>query len=183
MRKCHLGTCPVGIATQDPELRKRFAGKAGVPGALPDLRGRGSPADHGPAGLPQVRRDDRPRRAAAAAARRSTTGRPRGWTSRPSSRRPTSPTAARCGASARRATRTRTTSTGRSCEQVEHGHRDRRAGAAGDADPQRPPHGGRDPQQPHRQAARRARACPTARSTSPSAARPGRASGRSWPRA
>ena len=27
MRKCHLGTCPVGIATQDPELRKRFAGK------------------------------------------------------------------------------------------------------------------------------------------------------------
>jgi len=27
MRKCHLGTCPVGIATQDPALRKRFAGK------------------------------------------------------------------------------------------------------------------------------------------------------------
>jgi len=27
MRKCHLGTCPVGIATQRPELRKRFAGK------------------------------------------------------------------------------------------------------------------------------------------------------------
>lgn len=28
MRKCHLNTCPVGIATQDPELRKRFAGTA-----------------------------------------------------------------------------------------------------------------------------------------------------------
>jgi len=28
MRKCHLNTCPVGIATQDPELRKRFTGKA-----------------------------------------------------------------------------------------------------------------------------------------------------------
>jgi len=28
MRKCHLGTCPVGIATQDPDLRKRFNGKA-----------------------------------------------------------------------------------------------------------------------------------------------------------
>ena len=28
MRKCHLGTCPVGIATQDPDLRKRFQGKA-----------------------------------------------------------------------------------------------------------------------------------------------------------
>jgi glutamate synthase domain-containing protein 3 len=27
MRKCHHGTCPVGIATQDPELRKRFAGE------------------------------------------------------------------------------------------------------------------------------------------------------------
>ena len=28
MRKCHLNTCPVGIATQDPELRRRFTGKA-----------------------------------------------------------------------------------------------------------------------------------------------------------
>ena len=27
LRKCHLGTCSVGIATQDPELRKRFTGK------------------------------------------------------------------------------------------------------------------------------------------------------------
>ncbi len=26
MRKCHLNTCPVGIATQDPYLRKKFAG-------------------------------------------------------------------------------------------------------------------------------------------------------------
>ncbi|HEX3391392.1 MAG TPA: glutamate synthase large subunit, partial [Solirubrobacteraceae bacterium] len=26
MRACHLNTCPVGIATQDPELRKRFQG-------------------------------------------------------------------------------------------------------------------------------------------------------------
>jgi glutamate synthase (NADPH/NADH) large chain len=28
MRKCHLNTCPVGVATQDPELRKRFSGDA-----------------------------------------------------------------------------------------------------------------------------------------------------------
>jgi glutamate synthase (NADPH/NADH) large chain len=28
MRKCHLNTCPVGIATQNAELRKRFSGKA-----------------------------------------------------------------------------------------------------------------------------------------------------------
>ncbi|MBF0308942.1 MAG: glutamate synthase large subunit [Magnetococcales bacterium] len=27
MRKCHLGTCPVGIATQDAELRRKFTGK------------------------------------------------------------------------------------------------------------------------------------------------------------
>ncbi|HEY8751516.1 MAG TPA: glutamate synthase large subunit [Tepidisphaeraceae bacterium] len=27
MRVCHLNTCPVGIATQDPDLRKKFAGK------------------------------------------------------------------------------------------------------------------------------------------------------------
>ena len=27
MRKCHLNTCPVGVATQDPVLRRRFAGK------------------------------------------------------------------------------------------------------------------------------------------------------------
>ena len=27
MRKCHLNTCPVGVATQDPELRKKFTGK------------------------------------------------------------------------------------------------------------------------------------------------------------
>ncbi len=28
MRKCHLNTCPVGVATQNPELRKRFTGDA-----------------------------------------------------------------------------------------------------------------------------------------------------------
>ncbi len=28
MRKCHLNTCPVGVATQNEELRKRFSGRA-----------------------------------------------------------------------------------------------------------------------------------------------------------
>jgi glutamate synthase (NADPH/NADH) large chain len=28
MRKCHTNACPVGVATQDPELRKRFTGNA-----------------------------------------------------------------------------------------------------------------------------------------------------------
>ena len=27
MRVCHLNTCPVGVATQDPELRARFEGE------------------------------------------------------------------------------------------------------------------------------------------------------------
>jgi glutamate synthase (NADPH/NADH) large chain len=27
MRKCHLNTCPVGVATQDPALRRKFSGK------------------------------------------------------------------------------------------------------------------------------------------------------------
>jgi glutamate synthase (NADPH/NADH) large chain len=27
MRKCHLNTCPVGVATQNPELREKFTGK------------------------------------------------------------------------------------------------------------------------------------------------------------
>ena len=27
MRVCHLNTCPVGVATQDPVLRKKFTGK------------------------------------------------------------------------------------------------------------------------------------------------------------
>lgn len=27
MRKCHLNTCPVGVATQDPDLRKRYTGQ------------------------------------------------------------------------------------------------------------------------------------------------------------
>ena len=27
MRKCHTNTCPVGIATQDPVLRAKFAGQ------------------------------------------------------------------------------------------------------------------------------------------------------------
>ena len=27
MRVCHLDTCPVGIATQNPELREKFSGR------------------------------------------------------------------------------------------------------------------------------------------------------------
>ena len=64
MRKCHLNTCPVGVATQDPVLRKKFAGQARARRQLLLLRRRGSAPDHGAAGHPQVRRPDRPRRPA-----------------------------------------------------------------------------------------------------------------------
>ena len=71
MRVCHLNTCPVGIATQDPELRRRFAGTPehvvryflhvaeGVRELLAAL------------GLRAVRRDRRPHRPAAPASEAS----------------------------------------------------------------------------------------------------------------
>ena len=64
MRACHLNTCPVGIATQDPELRKRFAGAAGARRQLHVLRRRGGAPDHGAARHPAVRGSRRPRRPA-----------------------------------------------------------------------------------------------------------------------
>ena len=64
MRKCHLNTCPVGVATQDPVLRKRFTGQPEhvinyfffVAEELREIMAR--------AGLPHARRDDRPGRPA-----------------------------------------------------------------------------------------------------------------------
>ena len=44
MRVCHLNTCPVGVATQDPELRKKFAGKPEHVDQLLLLRRRGASA-------------------------------------------------------------------------------------------------------------------------------------------
>ena len=54
MRVCHLNTCPVGIATQDPELRKRFAGLPEHVDALPAVRRRGAARVHGGARLPHA---------------------------------------------------------------------------------------------------------------------------------
>ena len=56
MRVCHLNTCPVGIATQDPELRERFAGKPEFVDELLPLHGRGGSRVHGRARLPHHRR-------------------------------------------------------------------------------------------------------------------------------
>ena len=54
MRKCHLNTCPVGIATQDPELRKKFAGKlADTDRAVGAILSHHVVKTHGSAGLPE----------------------------------------------------------------------------------------------------------------------------------
>ena len=47
MRVCHLNTCPVGIATQDPELREHFAGKPEHVDELLPLHRRGGARVHG----------------------------------------------------------------------------------------------------------------------------------------
>ena len=60
MRKCHLNTCPVGVATQDPVLRKRFTRPARAHHQLLLLRRRRGARVDGGAGLPDLRRDDRP---------------------------------------------------------------------------------------------------------------------------
>ena len=70
MRKCHLNTCPVGVATQDPVLRKRFTGQPEHVDQLLLLRGRGAARDHGAPGLPHPERHDRPGRPARHAGRR-----------------------------------------------------------------------------------------------------------------
>ena len=60
MRKCHLNTCPVGIATQDPVLRAQVPRRARARHQLLLLRRRAGARLHGPHGLPHVRRNGRP---------------------------------------------------------------------------------------------------------------------------
>ena len=43
MRVCNLDTCPAGVATQNPELRKRFAGKPEYVDKLYEVYRRGTP--------------------------------------------------------------------------------------------------------------------------------------------
>ena len=62
MRKCHLNTCPVGVATQDPVLARALPGQARARHQFLLLRGRGGARVHGRARLPHLLRDDRPNR-------------------------------------------------------------------------------------------------------------------------
>ena len=61
MRKCHLNTCPVGIATQDPDLAKEICRAAGTYREFLFLRRGRTAADHGEAGIPDHQRDGRAR--------------------------------------------------------------------------------------------------------------------------
>ena len=60
MRVCHLDTCPVGVATQNPVLRQRFSGKPGVRGHLLRVHRRGGARAPRRARLPHPRRGGRP---------------------------------------------------------------------------------------------------------------------------
>ena len=81
MRVCHLNTCPVGVATQDPRLREKFAGEPEhvvnfmrfIAQEVRELMAQ--------LGFRTHRGNDRPRRPARSRARRSSTGRRRASTS------------------------------------------------------------------------------------------------------
>jgi glutamate synthase domain-containing protein 3 len=104
MRKCHLNTCPVGVATQDPVLRAQVRGQARARGELLLLRGRGGAPDHGAAGHPPLRRPDRPQPTCSTRARASRTGRRAAWTSAASSTSPPCRPTCRATRSRRRTT-------------------------------------------------------------------------------
>jgi glutamate synthase (NADPH/NADH) large chain len=81
MRKCHLNTCPVGIATQDPELRKKFRARPSTSSTSSSSSPRRC-ARSWPSWASALRRDGGPRGHARDRARPPITGRPRGWTCR-----------------------------------------------------------------------------------------------------
>ena len=60
MRVCHLNTCPVGIATQDPELRKEVRRQTRARDQLHVLRRRRTARDHGRAWVQDRQGNGRP---------------------------------------------------------------------------------------------------------------------------
>ena len=160
MRVCHLNTCPVGIATQDPELRKRFRGTPehvitylmivaeevreimatlGVR-RFEDLIGRTELLDDGRA--------------------RSSTGRRAASTCRWCSTRPTCRRGRRAAGRAPRCRCSTTRSTGSSCGECApalDAQRERGRQLGPDPGPQRQPHRRRDPVGRDRAPARRRR--------------------------
>ena len=183
MRKCHLNTCPVGIATQDPALRAKFQGQPENVINFFFFIAEQVRQYHGAARLPHLRRYGGPRRYA-----RSAPGsgplegqRPRflRHSLQPASARRVSPAAASI-------TQDHGLAQALDYKLIEL------AGEALDnqtphrnqaAHPQCAPHRRRHAQRRNRPRAMAPRACPTIPSASNSPARPGRASARSWPKA
>ena len=93
MRVCHLDTCPVGVATQNPVLRERYTGKAEYVVNFFEYIAEEVRELLAELGFRTPRRGDRPRRAARRRSRRSTTGRPPGSTCRRSCTCPSCPRA------------------------------------------------------------------------------------------
>ncbi len=91
MRVCHLDTCPVGIATQNPELRARFTGKPEFVVNFMEFIAEEVREHLAHARLPHARGSDRPRRDARRDRGRSTTGRRRSLDLDPILFQPTSP--------------------------------------------------------------------------------------------
>ena len=62
MRVCQKNTCPVGVATQDPEAAQELHRQARARGQFHDLHRHGNARNHGRTRLPHHQRDGRPRR-------------------------------------------------------------------------------------------------------------------------
>ncbi|MCK7499915.1 MAG: glutamate synthase-related protein [Comamonadaceae bacterium] len=140
MRKCHLNTCPVGVATQDPVLRAKFAGKPEHVVNYFFFVAEEARQIMAQLGIRTLRRADRPRRPA-----RHEEGHRALEGARPGLQ-PRLPPAARCRPTCR-ATRSRSRTTAwtraldhKLIEQCRPAHRARREGAV---------HGGRAQRQPH----------------------------------
>ena len=176
MRVCHLNTCPVGVATQDPRLREKFTGDPEhvvnfmrfIAQEVRELMAQ--------LGFRTPRGDGRPQRLPGDEAGRSSTGRRAASTSRPSSISPTWAPRWAATARSRRTTAWRSRSTRRRCSTC--------AGPPSSAARRSRP---RCPSATatawsarswaaRSRAATARRACPTTRSSSRSRARPARAS-------
>ena len=182
MRKCHLNTCPVGVATQDPVLRKKFQGKPEhvvnyfffvaeeVRELMAQLGIRKFNELIGRADLLDTRKA-------------SSTGRRKGSISRKIFHQPEVP--ARSGALPLREAGPRPGQGARPpADRARQARaRARRESHDRDADPQHQPHGRHHAVGRSRAGATATRACRTTRSTSALPARPARAWARSWRRA
>ena len=91
MRVCHLDTCPVGVATQNPELRARFSGKPEFVVNFFEFIAEEVRELMAQLGFRTIAGDDRPRRAARHPRGDRRTGRRRGSTSARSSPSPQNP--------------------------------------------------------------------------------------------